>query len=453
MMQKIAAPRKGILLGIVAAAAVLAAGLWALFAFAGRGEEWSCEPEAARQEIEAGLAANRKYYGNDALEHFERALELSPDCAIAQLAVVRRLPWTSEKRKDLLVKLEQVDLGTLNDREAFLVRYHLAGIDKEPADQGAILDAYLARHPKDPYALEYRCENLWAAERFDEGEACYERLLYLNPNWVVAQNRLGYLAMARGEFAKAEDRFRTYRYVAPDQANPHDSLGELLVLRGRYQEAQDELDRALAIRSDFCASYEHLIFLHLDQGDLAGAHAALERGQQQGACGELRALACELDSFALYREQDWPALAARWRTPCHSEKLVSPWLPHLGALMEGDLDLARTIEAQVAAAHAEHAGKEKENAPLDLDLLQGLRHLAEGDPAAAEASLRRVDAGLQYKNLSAGRFKLYTRVALAEALRRQGKAADAGRLLDEVASVNPHYVALYRDGDLPFPGA
>lgn len=430
------------------AIALVAGGVWMLDA-TGDEDEWSCEPEAARRELEAGLAANMRYYHGDALRHFERALELSPDCAMAQLVVLRGMPRGSEKRKELLAKLEQTDLGTLSDREAFLVRFYLAGFQEDWDDQQEILDTYLERHPKDPFALEHRCEGLWGQKSYDEGEACYERLLKLNPNWVVAQNRLGYLAMSRGEFDRAEDRFRTYRYVAPDQANPHDSLGELLVLRGRYEEARAELEEALAVRPDFCASYEHLILASLDQGDADAARAELERGAAIEACSRLHYLGCEIESFALYLDQDWPALAARWEDPCHGQKLASPWLPHLGALMAGDLELAQTIEDTVQEVETKYGPKEMMT--RNLDLLRGLRHLAEGNPNAAEEALRRVDDGLLYDNMNIGRLKLYDRLVLAEALKRQGKAAEADRLIDEVAAVNPRYAEVFRSGDLPLP--
>ncbi|MGD2114510.1 MAG: tetratricopeptide repeat protein [Acidobacteriota bacterium] len=443
--------RIGGLLLVIAALAGLAAGLWAVFASGGGGEEWSCEPERAREELEAGLAASMKFYQGDALEHFERALELSPDCAMARLAVVRRLPWGTDRQKRLLAELEATDLDGLPDREVFLVRYWLAELHEEPERQREILDAYLERHPGDPFALEYRCERLWAGERYDEGESCYERLLRLNPNWIVAQNRLGYLAMARGSFDRAEDRFRTYRYVAPDQANPHDSLGELLVLRGRYEEAEAELEAALAVRPDFCASYGNLIFAGLDRGDPEAARAALARGLRQEPCDGLRRLECEIDAFALYLERDWEGLAARWGEPCHGEKLAAPWLPHFGALMIGDLELAGTIEGQLADLISKYGGEKM--SPRDVDLLRGLRLLAEGRPAEAETTLRRADEGLLYRNLGIGRFKLFIRLALAEALRRQGKTAESEALVREVAAVNPHYAEIYRSGELPLPGA
>lgn len=437
-------------LWVLAAITAVTIGLW-VFGTDRRDDGWSCEPEAARQALDAGVAANMKYYGGEALEHFERALELSPDCAVAQLAVARRLPWDSPRRKELIATLEATDLSSLPPREAFLVGYFVAGFRGDHDRQEEILDAYLKSHPQDPYALEQRCERLWIGDSEDDAEHCYEKLLRVDPNWVVAQNRLGYLAMARGELAKAEDRFRTYRYVAPDQANPHDSLGELLVLRGRYQEADAELDQALAVRPDFCVSYEHLVFSQLDQGEVEAARATLARGLATGECDSLHGLTCEIDGFALYRAEDWPALAARWDEPCHGEALHAPWLPYLGALMVGDLGRAQVIEDAVAGGIEK---KSSEGMALDrgLGLLRGLRDLAERKPAAAEDELRRLDAVLAYKNMGIGRTKLYTRLALAEALERQGKDQEAEKWLAAVAAVNPHYVEVYRAGEITFPG-
>ncbi len=437
-----------VLLGLAA----LAAGLWAYLDYRGRGPAWSCDSEDARREIDAGLEADRKYYHQEAVAHFERALEISPDCAMARLMVALNAPWGSERRKELLESLEAVDPDTLTARESFLVRYFLARLHGRDEEWKAILAAYLKEHPEDPYALSQKCETLWSGESSQEVEACYEHLLQLNPNWLVAQNRLGYLAMSYGQFAKAEDRFRTYRYAAPDQANPHDSLGELFVLTGRYDEAQAELEAALQVRPDFCASYEHLIVLELDQGEPEAARPYLERAERQEACRSVSKLGCEIDELSMYLKQDWPQLAERWGGPCHTETSPSPWLPHLAALMTGNLELARTIEATVEAqVQAAGAKGSKGVPPRDLLLLEGLRHLAEGEPEKAAAALRRADEGLLYRDLSIGRFKLYDRLVLAEALRRQGRDQEAERLVAEVASVNPRFAETYRSGELYLP--
>ena len=140
--------------------------------------------------------------------------------------------------------------------------YRLQRAAKENARAEKTLAAYLEEHPNDPWALSIRCDQAWQHRDWPPTEECNRRLIKADPNWVQAQNQLGYIAMAQGRFAEAEQLFRTYLYIAPDQANPHDSMGELFTVLGRYAESEKELEEAIRIRPSFCASWEHLVLLH-----------------------------------------------------------------------------------------------------------------------------------------------------------------------------------------------
>src|SRR5262249_50277974 len=145
----------------------------------------------------------------------------------------RKMPQHDE----LLADLETTHRDRLTPREAFLVDYTVDMAHGRRNEGREKLTRYLEDNPKDPYALDPQVSKDWEDQRWNQVETGCKKLLAVDPNWVSAQNKLGYLAMSQGHWAEAEDRFRTYLYVAPDQANPHDSLGELLLLLGRYDEA------------------------------------------------------------------------------------------------------------------------------------------------------------------------------------------------------------------------
>ena len=406
---------------------------------------WTASSSEALEELRQGLLAEEKYYHAEAAAHYRHALELDPGLAVAKLRLARRLDRESDELVRLVQELERTDLEPLTERERLLVRYFL--MEKSQADEARrILGEYLAEHPDDPYALELECEELWRERRFDEVESCYEQILALEPNWVTAQNRLGYLAMAQGQVHAAEDRFRTYRYVAPDQANPHDSLGELLVLGGRHDEARRELEEALAIRPDFCISYANLTSSAMYAGEIDLARTYLRRAGEEEACRELADRhACRLEDYSLYHARRWEELASRWSGPCHEAGYASPWLPYLAALHTGDEQQLGAIQGKVAAESSEA----KEATEGLRRSLEGLRATAHGDLDAAQAAFAAADGAVDYWGLGAGMFKLLNRLMWVEAARRDGETATAERLLGEVETINPALVAAYREGDVP----
>jgi tetratricopeptide (TPR) repeat protein len=425
--------------------ALLAAAGGAWLWFAGRAPEWTSHSSAALDAFHQGLEAEMKYYSEDARRHFARALELDPNFMMAKLKLLNHLPYGEKERMETLVEeLRQVDTGSLNERERFLLAYRLARADREHAHAERTLAAYLEQHPEDPYALWIRCTQSWARQDLAEAEACYGKLLKVDPNWVQAQNHLGYTAMAQGRFAQAEELFRTYLYVAPDQANPHDSLGELYTLLGRYDDAERQLDEALRVRPDFCAAWEHLVAVANLRGDPERAAAALRRLEELGACSKqfVKGQRCRVALWGGAASQDWNAA---WRDftdlGCGGEGVEGTLaLAYRAALYSGHQEESRAMEEKLRQ-HAELYGSEERGAVAALAHLEGLRQLADGDSEAAAARLRAADDVLAYWGNGEGVFKLINRLDLALALERAGDAAGAERLRAEVASVNPALAA------------
>lgn len=428
--------RRALVLILIAAAAVLGAVLLLRRA----APVWTTSSPAALAEFERGLEAEARYYHAEALAHFQRAVELDPDFAIAKL---KQLAWTPYSEKDeierLSGELRAINTDQLTERERFLITHRLARIDKQNARAQKLLAAYVDEHPDDPFALSILCDYAWTRLDWPEAESCYRRLLKIDPNWVTAQNHLGYTAMAQGRFGEAEELFRTYLFIAPDQANPHDSLGELLTLLGRYPEAEQELTAAVRVKPDFCPAWQHLLIGDLDQRNFQRARERLAEITELGVC-EPSWLASESCRIALREtltagdfEAGWAASSA---PDCQTRPEELSILRYRAAVGSGRLAEADAMEAKVAEQSAQFAKEE----PFLIALaahFAGLRLLAAGDGQAAAAALRKADQHLVYWGNGQGTFKLLNRLDLAAALKVAGELEAAAAMLAEVRAVNP----------------
>lgn len=419
--------------------------------------QWTSGSSEAIELFERCIESHKKFYFAEAEELCERALALDPDFAVARLVLAYDLRYSDEERaEELMTRLGQADLEPLTARERFLIRYHLSRWEGQPERASEILRDYLEDHPQDPYAMDHLCAEVWLRRAWDEAETCYQRLFETHPNWVEAQNRLGYIAMARGRFREAEDLFETYRFIAPDQANPHDSLGELLTLIGRYEDAERELSEALRTREDFCPSYEHLVRLYLLTGEFDRGAETVDRMEQQPSCrGEsVEQLRCSIEAWRRWSTADLEGVWEIARPECLKSGDV--WvMGHAAALQTGREEQAVELEKQLGEQLVERGEAripEKEALAALLHHMKATRLFVAGEIAEAAEHYRQIDQELRYWNdAGLGIFKLFNRLALMRALDRLGQTAEAERVAEQIRSVNPRFLDRFHRDEIVGP--
>ncbi len=406
--------------------------------------EWTTSSPAALKAFEQGLSAEKKIYRNEAREHFARAVELDPEFAMARLKLLSLGRADQNRSARMRALIVETDLDRLSPRERFLMRHNLALIDRDRPRAEALLDEYLREHPNDLHALTIRCDSLWSGQKLDEAEQCFSRLLTIDPNWVVAQNLLGYIRMAGGDFKGAEAAFGAYERTAPDQANPHDSLGELLMLVGRYDEAQRSFENAVAVRSDFCASWSHMMDLAFLRGDPAAADAELARAERAVCPPEFfHAQRCQAALWKAASEgtaADAATAGQQMGCSYRDFDVLSLAIAHGAATEAGADDVAGTLEKDMRDSARQKASLMPW--PI-LAHMEGRKLAARGETAEAIAQLQRADAESNYAGESVGLFKMYNRLVLASLLEQTGRHAEAATLRKAVDAVNPRFAARF----------
>jgi Flp pilus assembly protein TadD len=443
----------------LAAVVVVGAGV-TLVALPG-GQEWTTTSPEAAAEYEAGWDAALKLYDDEAAKHWRRAAELDPDFVIAKLfSVDSVMHEDKEKGEALFEEVMGVDTSKLTPRERYFIERARAYHEKRRDDVPKLIDEYLAKYPNDTYVLNEKGNREFSDGRFEEAKDTYEKLVNIDPMWVVAYNQLGYIYMSWGRFAEAEERFTSYRFVVPEQANPHDSLGELFVATGRYDEAEESFEKAIEIRPEFWPAYEHIALMKSFNGDLEGARGIVDRARTAGAPESWAAnLDCFQQYMALNIKESWDEIYELAETSnCATKKEVN-WAKvttHLAACKLGKWETAVAIEIAADELLEEVEGKAS---PRDAEMLRaaiahmrGVRLALQGDYGQAEEQFRGADDSVTYVEASAALFKLYNKTILAELLFAANRDVDAHALLSRVRGVNPTWVAAFEDSGLKILG-
>ncbi len=406
---------------------------------------WTTSSAAALEAFQRGLDARMKMYPDEAEVHFTRALEIDPDFVAARL-VYMGCCLESEKRKQMLEEMRDIDTDSLSARERFMLEFEWAEADHQWEERDRILMNYLEAHPKDPFALWMYASQAWETADLEAAEERYLRLLEVDPNWVQAQNRLGYIAMAQGRFAEAEQLFGTYNYIAPDQANPHDSLGELLTLIGRYAEASKELEKALAIKPEFCASYRHLLMVAILEGSLDRTEEIIGRSAEHCPEYDVAQMQCQADLWRDFFSCDFAGPWQEGRETCNEITGDFSFIHHRMELLTGRrqeaLDREDRIRTEIDEAEQE-TGQAFAFARGFLHHLEGARMVIDGDFEAAAARFDEADTNMLYWFEGQGILKLYNRLHLAYALEHAGHVDEARQVLAKVEAINPQLATAY----------
>jgi Flp pilus assembly protein TadD len=417
--------------------------------------EWTSDSPEAIAAFQAGMDAAMKVYYEDARDYYRRAVELDPDFVIANLHAIDMYSDDEEKQAAMWAKVETADLSQLTPREQFFVEYAKARHAKQPEKADRILDEAVAKYPNDPYILNRKAMVTWSRGELEDAERLYQKLVEIAPNWVLAYNQLGYINMMKGRFAEAEEYFKSYRFIAPDQANPHDSLGELFITQGRYAEAGESLERAIAIKPDFWAAYQHLTLMQTFNGDLDGARQTVERFRSAGGPENMAtSMECLVKYTKLRNAEAWQEIVDLSGSECVKgfKEGYSAVATHFAACKLGDWEMAMEMEVEAANLidKVKEHGNDKELMTLRGAFLhmQGVRMALQGDYAEAEKKLRAADEGLTYVEAGVGIYKLFNRMILAEVLLADQQDAEAHGLLSKVRSVNPVMVAEFEDSGL-----
>ncbi len=231
--------------------------------------------EEAKQEFLKGRDLAEKLQLQDSLQHYDKAISLDPNFALAELGRAN----ASQTAKDFFDHLEKAVslVSKVSEGEKLLILANEAGSNGEVVIQKDYLDKLVAAHPNDERAQFSIGGYYFGQQDYTTAIEHYKKATEINPTFSPVYNILGYAYRQKGDYANAETAFKKYIELIPKDPNPYDSYGELLLKMGKFDASIEQYQKALAIDSNFTASNVGIAANLMYQGKPEEAKAELQK--------------------------------------------------------------------------------------------------------------------------------------------------------------------------------
>jgi tetratricopeptide (TPR) repeat protein len=231
--------------------------------------------EEARKEFMQGRDLAEKLLVQDSIQHFDKAISLDPNFALAELNRAQVSPTGNEFFEHLKKAVSLADKASSGER--LLILANEAGANGNVAKQKELLDQLVAAYPNDERAQFSLGGYYFGQQDFPQAIEHYKKATELSPTYSTAFNILGYAYRQNADYPNAEQAFKKYIELIPNDPNPYDSYAELLLKMGRFDEAIAQYQKALAIDANFINSHQGIAAALMYQGKAAEAAAELQK--------------------------------------------------------------------------------------------------------------------------------------------------------------------------------
>lgn len=218
--------------------------------------------DEARDRFVQGLTALDMGRPDDAIPHFDAALEADADFALAHLYRAFAANSLDDFRAHLDAASEKA-VGA-SEAEALMIE---AAVRNFEGDAEGELDAarrLTEAQPSSPRAWMTLATAQSGMGDEEAARASIQRAAELAPNFVAPHMALGnsYLFVEPRDLAAAETHMRAAVELAPDEPVPHDLLGDTYRAQGELEEAADEYTRTAELDTDSGSGYQQRAHVH-----------------------------------------------------------------------------------------------------------------------------------------------------------------------------------------------
>jgi len=207
----------------------------------------ACTPDNLIGQNNLGLALLKSGKVDEAIPHFQKALQIQPDFTEAHYNLGLAL-----------LKSGKVDEAIAHFQRALQIK-------PDSAETHNNLGNALLKQGKVYEAIAH-----------------YQKALQIQPDYAEARNNLGNTLLEMGSVDEAIYHFQKALQTKPDYAEAHYNLGDALLKKGRMDEAMMHFQRALEINPDFAEARNNLawVLATCSQASLRNGNQAVALAQR-----------------------------------------------------------------------------------------------------------------------------------------------------------------------------
>jgi tetratricopeptide (TPR) repeat protein len=235
----------------------------------------TAKSEEAKNEFLQGRALAEKLLATDSLPHFDRAIALDPEFAVAELARANASPTAKEFFEHQQKATSLADKAS--EGEKLLILANQAAANADPTKQKEYLEKLVSEYLGDERAHFTLGGFYFGQNDFARAVEHCKKAAEIAPNYSPAYNILGYSYRQQGDYANAEQAFKKYIELIPNDPNPYDSYAELLLKMGKFDDSIAQYRKALSVDPHFMASRFGISADLTYQGKPAEANAELQQ--------------------------------------------------------------------------------------------------------------------------------------------------------------------------------
>jgi Tfp pilus assembly protein PilF len=261
-------------------------------------------PNYADAHINLGVVLTQKGQVNEAITHYQKALQERPNFAIAH-----------NNLGNILLQNGQLDEAITHYQKALAIQPDYA-------------EAY------------YNLGNALSHKgQVDEAIAHYQKAVAIKPDYVMAHNNLGNILLKNGQVEEAITHYQKALAIQPDYAEAHNNLGNALSQKGQLDEAIAHYHRVLVLDTNSTNCLNNLAWLLATASD--------PRWRNGGEAVRLAERACQLTQ---YKEATMlGTLAAAYAEAGRfNDAIATAQKAHDLALAHGEKDIAARNEELLA---------------------------------------------------------------------------------------------------------